>query len=100
MQRNKLYNNVWHGSALPCCFLGEANAQHNQHKYACTFPAMIDDWRLAFYAGSEGQTAPDFPFGFVQVMHKIIVLLFKPLQQFIAVIMKKLTYLADNVSFN
>ncbi|KAB5575111.1 hypothetical protein PHYPO_G00217050 [Pangasianodon hypophthalmus] len=48
-------------------YQGEANAQYNQDKYSCTFPAMIDDWRMAFHAGSEGQTAPDFPFGFVQL---------------------------------
>ncbi|MCJ8733554.1 hypothetical protein PDJAM_G00224870 [Pangasius djambal] len=48
-------------------YQGEANAQYNQDKYSCTFPAMIDDWRMAFHAGSEGQTAQDFPFGFVQL---------------------------------
>ncbi|KAG7333024.1 hypothetical protein KOW79_003159 [Hemibagrus wyckioides] len=48
-------------------YQGEANAQFNQDKYSCTFPAMIDDWRMAFHEGSEGQTAQDFPFGFVQL---------------------------------
>ncbi|XP_017322201.3 sialate O-acetylesterase [Ictalurus punctatus] len=48
-------------------YQGEANAQYNQDKYSCTFPAMIDDWRMAFHTGSEGQTAQDFPFGFVQL---------------------------------
>jgi len=47
---------------------GEANANYNRDKYNCTFPAMIDDWRMAFHEGSGGQTAPDFPFGFVQVL--------------------------------
>ncbi|TRY98482.1 hypothetical protein DNTS_012364 [Danionella cerebrum] len=48
-------------------YQGEANTNHNRDKYNCTFPAMIDDWREAFYDGSGGQTALDFPFGFVQV---------------------------------
>lgn len=67
MQRTKSCNKVQHCLSSSCCFLGEANAQHNQDKYSCTFPAMIDDWRMAFHTGSEGQTAQDFPFGFVQV---------------------------------
>ena len=41
-------------------------------RYNCTFPAMIDDWRLRFSAAS-GQTKPDFPFGFVQVWHAVCV---------------------------
>ncbi|TST73070.1 Sialate O-acetylesterase [Bagarius yarrelli] len=48
-------------------YQGESNAQYNQDKYSCTFPAMIDDWRMAFHTGSEGQTSQDFPFGFVQL---------------------------------
>lgn len=47
---------------------GEANSGYNRDKYNCSFPAMIDDWRMAFHQGSEGQTAIDFPFGFVQVL--------------------------------
>lgn len=47
---------------------GEANSAYNRDKYNCTFPAMIDDWRMAFHQGSGGQTALDFPFGFVQVL--------------------------------
>lgn len=46
---------------------GEDNAAYHQDKYNCSFPAMIDDWRMAFHQGSGGQTAIDFPFGFVQV---------------------------------
>ncbi|XP_062417050.1 sialate O-acetylesterase isoform X2 [Pungitius pungitius] len=48
-------------------YQGEANAEYNQEKYNCSFPAMIDDWRLAFHRGSGGQTSPNFPFGFVQL---------------------------------
>ncbi|XP_062861210.1 sialate O-acetylesterase [Trichomycterus rosablanca] len=48
-------------------YQGEANTQYNQDKYSCTFPALISDWRMAFHTGSEGQTAPDFSFGFVQL---------------------------------
>lgn len=46
---------------------GEANANYNRDEYNCSFPGMIDDWRMAFHEGSGGQTALDFPFGFVQV---------------------------------
>ena len=46
---------------------GEANTYYHQEKYNCSFPAMIDDWRMSFHQGSGGQTALDFPFGFVQV---------------------------------
>ncbi|XP_072551705.1 sialate O-acetylesterase isoform X2 [Salminus brasiliensis] len=48
-------------------YQGESNAQYNQAKYSCTFPALIDDWRMMFHTGSDGQTAEDFPFGFVQL---------------------------------
>ncbi|XP_077050657.1 sialate O-acetylesterase isoform X2 [Siphateles boraxobius] len=48
-------------------YQGEANANYNRDKYNCSFPAMIDDWRMAFHEGSVGQTALDFPFGFVQL---------------------------------
>lgn len=46
---------------------GETNAFINTDLYNCTFPALIADWRKAFHAGSDGQTQPLFPFGFVQV---------------------------------
>ncbi|KAJ4942114.1 hypothetical protein JOQ06_011982 [Pogonophryne albipinna] len=48
-------------------YQGEANTNYHQKKYNCSFPAMIDDWRMAFHQGSGGQTALDFPFGFVQL---------------------------------
>ncbi|XP_022055368.1 sialate O-acetylesterase isoform X2 [Acanthochromis polyacanthus] len=48
-------------------YQGEANAVYHQDNYNCSFPAMIDDWRMAFHHGSGGQTALDFPFGFVQL---------------------------------
>lgn len=48
-------------------YQGEKNAMYHQDKYNCSFPAMIDDWRMAFHQGSGGQTALDFPFGFVQL---------------------------------
>lgn len=57
-------------SAVPCVFLwlpGESNAFYNKDEYNCSFPAMIDDWRMAFHQASGGQTEDDFPFGFVQV---------------------------------
>ncbi|KAM9359707.1 sialate O-acetylesterase [Symphorus nematophorus] len=48
-------------------YQGEENAGYHQEKYNCSFPAMIDDWRMAFQQGSGNQTAQDFPFGFVQL---------------------------------
>ncbi|XP_065425101.1 sialate O-acetylesterase isoform X1 [Chrysemys picta bellii] len=48
-------------------YQGEANALVNTDLYNCTFPALIADWRRTFHAGSEGQTQPLFPFGFVQL---------------------------------
>ena len=35
--------------------------------YGCRFPAMIADWRKKWNEGSMGQTATDFPFGFVNL---------------------------------
>ncbi|XP_076000886.1 sialate O-acetylesterase [Genypterus blacodes] len=52
-------------------YQGEANTFYHQSKYSCSFPAMIDDWRMSFHQGSGGQTAPDFPFGFVQISTNI-----------------------------
>ncbi|KAK7883216.1 hypothetical protein WMY93_029390 [Mugilogobius chulae] len=48
-------------------YQGEANAAYHRDLYSCTFPAMIRDWRTSFHEGSGGQTANDFPFGFVQL---------------------------------
>ncbi|XP_061137677.1 sialate O-acetylesterase-like [Syngnathus typhle] len=48
-------------------YQGERNSNYHQNEYNCSFPAMIDDWRMAFHLGSDGQTAMDFPFGFVQL---------------------------------
>ncbi|XP_044210082.1 sialate O-acetylesterase [Thunnus albacares] len=48
-------------------YQGEANTVYHEDQYNCSFPAMIDDWRMAFHKGSGGQTAIDFPFGFVQL---------------------------------
>ncbi|XP_012679496.2 sialate O-acetylesterase [Clupea harengus] len=48
-------------------YQGESNHNLNCDLYNCTFPSMIDDWRMAFHQGSGGQSALDFPFGFVQL---------------------------------
>ncbi|KAL4647271.1 sialate O-acetylesterase [Arapaima gigas] len=48
-------------------YQGESNTEYNLDLYNCTFPTMIDDWRMSFHKGSGGQTAMDFPFGFVQL---------------------------------
>uniref|UniRef100_A0A3Q2DCX3 Sialic acid acetylesterase n=1 Tax=Cyprinodon variegatus TaxID=28743 RepID=A0A3Q2DCX3_CYPVA len=54
-----IYGAIW--------YQGEANAEYHQDKYNCSFPAMINAWRMGFHQGSGGQTALDFPFGFVQL---------------------------------
>ncbi|XP_067674175.1 sialate O-acetylesterase-like [Haliotis asinina] len=56
-----IYGTIW--------YQGESNAdpQHGLDRYNCTFPAMIDDWRLKFSESSGGQTSSMFPFGFVQI---------------------------------
>ncbi|XP_033833264.2 sialate O-acetylesterase [Periophthalmus magnuspinnatus] len=48
-------------------YQGESNADYHRDLYNCTFPAMIDSWRMGFHEGSGGQTAIQFPFGFVQL---------------------------------
>ncbi|KAK6168919.1 hypothetical protein SNE40_020075 [Patella caerulea] len=52
-----IYGAIW--------YQGEANQVVNVNKYNCTFPTMIDDWRLQF--SQAGDTNPLFPFGFVQL---------------------------------
>ncbi|XP_057694725.1 sialate O-acetylesterase-like isoform X1 [Corythoichthys intestinalis] len=52
-------------------YQGERNTNYHQNKYNCSFPAMVNDWRMAFNLGSGGQTAMDFPFGFVQLSTNI-----------------------------
>ena len=47
-------------------FTGESNTGHPAD-YACSFTAMINDWREKFHNKSKGQTDLNFPFGFVQV---------------------------------
>lgn len=42
-------------------------------KYGCQLPAMIEQWRQGWHAGSNGQTAADFPFGVVQLSSVIPV---------------------------
>ena len=46
-------------------YQGEANRQWNRDLYNCTFPALVDAWRELF--SSNSNTAPDAPFGFVQL---------------------------------
>lgn len=55
---------------------GEANSR-NAYDYACSFPAMIDDWRQKFNQKSMGETNSMCPFGFVQVNILLISLGFK-----------------------
>ncbi|XP_067675402.1 sialate O-acetylesterase-like [Haliotis asinina] len=72
------YSSLWNSMVYPLLnmtiygtiwYQGETNsdAPHGLNRYNCTFPAMIDDWRLKFAEGSGGQTSNMFPFGFVQL---------------------------------
>ncbi|GFR98150.1 sialate O-acetylesterase [Elysia marginata] len=55
-----IYGAIW--------YQGEQDQNHPQvDRYACTFPAMIDDWRAKFHLTSKGETNDVFPFGFVQL---------------------------------
>ncbi|XP_071113687.1 sialate O-acetylesterase-like isoform X1 [Haliotis cracherodii] len=56
-----IYGTIW--------YQGESNrhADTGVSTYDCTFPAMIDDWRMKFSQGSRSQTSDVFPFGFVQL---------------------------------
>ena len=56
---------------LKLCLLHHSGVTHAA-QYACTFPAMINDWREKWYQGTAGQTDPMFPFGFVQVQQCIL----------------------------
>ncbi|XP_071824348.1 sialate O-acetylesterase-like isoform X2 [Apostichopus japonicus] len=47
-------------------YQGEANSAESD-RYACLFPAMINDWRRKWYEGTGGNTEVAFPFGFVQL---------------------------------
>lgn len=49
--------------------IGEADSATPamMNRYNCTFPTMIDDWRLNFHKASHGESSDMFPFGFVQV---------------------------------
>ncbi|KAI0221391.1 Sialate O-acetylesterase [Lamellibrachia satsuma] len=53
-----IYGAIW--------YQGENNAARPD-SYNCTFPSMISDWRKKFYFGSNFETNPTFPFGFVQL---------------------------------
>ena len=45
---------------------GESN-EGSPLSYNCTFPALIDAWRAEWFNATNGQTARNFPFGFVQL---------------------------------
>jgi sialate O-acetylesterase len=69
----------WNGMVLPFLnttikgviwYQGEANSFRPggmYNGYNCTFPAMIDDWRIKWHEGTDGNTDSEFPFGFVQL---------------------------------
>ncbi|XP_050394697.1 sialate O-acetylesterase isoform X1 [Patella vulgata] len=56
-----IYGTIW--------YQGELNSG-NPLGYNCSFPAMIDDWRLKF-SESNPQTSSSFPFGFVQLAPRL-----------------------------
>ena len=47
-------------------FQGEANSSFHRDLYDCTFLEMIRSWRQR-WSENAPSTAPDFPFGFVQL---------------------------------
>ena len=47
-------------------YQGESNSYYNRDLYNCTFPSMIQDWRVKFSQVSGG-TNLEAPFGFVQL---------------------------------
>jgi sialate O-acetylesterase len=76
--RPKIDSVLWNGMVVPLLnstiygvawYQGEQNSGRpgGQSGYNCTFPAMIDDWRAKWHEGTGGQTASQFPFGFVQL---------------------------------
>ncbi|XP_046862151.1 sialate O-acetylesterase-like [Xenia sp. Carnegie-2017] len=74
-----LYSCMWNAMIVPFLnmtiygsifYQGETNAlarDFNVLPYNCTFPAMINDWRAKWYASTQNNTDPQFPFGFVQL---------------------------------
>lgn len=54
-------------SICKSCVAGETNTYYHDDKYSCSFPAMINECRMAFQQCSVGQKAHDFPFEFFQV---------------------------------
>lgn len=57
--RNTIRGAIWYQGESDCMPGYDVN-------YACTFPAMIADWRARWHAASR-TTSPQFPFGFVQL---------------------------------
>ena len=51
-------------------YQGEADAivgGEIAQRYQCAFPRMIQAWRDAWHRGTQGETSPQFAFGFVQL---------------------------------
>ena len=57
--RMVIYGIIW--------YQGEANADYNSDKYACSFAKLISYWRQIWNERTNGITNIEFPFGFVQV---------------------------------
>lgn len=76
---NPGFSELWNGMIFPLInhtiagavwYQGEADSRNPGGQfdgYNCTFPAMIEDWRAKWYAGTGGETDEAFPFGFVQL---------------------------------
>ena len=47
--------------------VGEANADYNTNKYACSLAKMIHYWRQIWNERTNGSTDIQYPFGVVQV---------------------------------
>jgi len=61
---------LWNGKVVPLLrntikgaiwMQGEATANTDGRQYGCSFPAMIEDWRVKWTQGTGGTTDPHFP---------------------------------------
>jgi len=66
---------LWNGQVVPLLrtvlsgvawYQGENDAAYPR-RYNCSFPALIGDWRRKWNKYTDGATAIDFPFGWVQI---------------------------------